>query len=72
MLASVSPEARVRATLDYLGLPADGDDALFSAVVCAEDVQRARPDPEMYLYSCQVSPASRLHPRLRHRPLAPP
>jgi len=62
-LCSVAPEARVRSTLSDLGLsmperavygqPRKESDSLFCAVITSEDVQRARPDPEMYLYACQ-------------------
>lgn len=47
-LACSAPEARVRPTLDALGL----SDRL-TGIVTAEDVARGRPDPEAILYAAQ-------------------
>ena len=47
-IACSAPEARVRDTLDTLGLT-----PTFGAIVTADDVYRGRPDPESYLLAAQ-------------------
>ncbi len=47
-IACSAPEARVRDTLDTLGLT-----PTFGAIVTADDVYRGRPDPEAYLLAAQ-------------------
>ena len=47
-IACSAPEARVRDTLDTLGLTES-----FGAIVTADDVYRGRPDPESYLLAAQ-------------------
>ena len=47
-IACSAPEARVRDTLDTLGLSES-----FGAIVTADDVYRGRPDPESYLLAAQ-------------------
>ena len=47
-IACSAPEARVRDTLDTLGLSDS-----FGAIVTADDVYRGRPDPESYLLAAQ-------------------
>jgi HAD superfamily hydrolase (TIGR01509 family) len=50
-LASNSSRDFVHRTLDCAGLREDGP---FQAIVCAEDVERPKPAPDIYLHACTL------------------
>lgn len=48
-LASTQPRRVIEKAIEAVGLEGE-----FSCIVCAEDVYRGKPDPEMYMYAAQL------------------